>query len=44
MLHYTVAWWLGARGTPVRTHFERSLDTPKSNVASIGFQPVGVRG
>jgi hypothetical protein len=33
MLHYTVAWWLWARGTPVRKHFERSLDPPGSNVA-----------
>jgi hypothetical protein len=33
MLHYTVAGSLRARGTPVRKHFERSLDTPESNVA-----------
>jgi hypothetical protein len=33
MLHYTLAWWLWARGTPVRKHFEISLDTPESNVA-----------
>jgi hypothetical protein len=33
MLHYTLAWWLWARGTPVRKHFEISLDTPASNVA-----------
>jgi hypothetical protein len=33
MLQYTVAWWLWTRGTPVRKHFEKSLDTPDSNVA-----------
>jgi hypothetical protein len=33
MLHYILAWWLWARGTPVRKHFEISLDTPESNVA-----------
>jgi hypothetical protein len=33
MLHYTLAWWLWARGAPVRKHFEISLDTPESNVA-----------
>ena len=29
----TVARWLWARGTPLRKHFERALDTPVSNVA-----------
>ena len=33
MLHYTVAWWLWVRGTPLRKHFERSLDAPESIVA-----------
>ena len=30
MLHYTFAWSLWARGTPVRKHFKRSLDSPES--------------
>jgi hypothetical protein len=33
MLHYIVAWSVWARGSPVRKHFERSLDTPGNNVA-----------
>jgi hypothetical protein len=35
MLCYTAPsrGWLWARGTPVRKHFQRSLDTPESNVA-----------
>ena len=30
----TVAWWRWARGTPLRKHFDKSPDTPESNVAS----------
>jgi hypothetical protein len=33
MLHYAVAWWLWVRGTRLRKHFDRSLDTPESIVA-----------
>jgi hypothetical protein len=33
MLHYPSRGWLWARGTPVRKHFQRSLDTLESNVA-----------
>jgi LytS/YehU family sensor histidine kinase len=25
--------WMAARGTPLRKHFDKSLDTPESNVA-----------
>jgi hypothetical protein len=39
MLHYTVAWWLWALGTPVRKHFEISLGH-SGEQSSIGFQPV----
>ncbi len=33
MLHYAVAWRLWVRGTRLRKHFDRSLDTPESIVA-----------
>ncbi len=33
MLHYAVAWWLWVRGTRLRKHFDRYLDTPESIVA-----------
>ena len=35
MLHYTntVRGSGGARGTPLRKHFDKSLDTPESNAA-----------
>jgi hypothetical protein len=38
MLHYTVAWPLWARKTPVRKHFPRPLDTRENNV-SLLFNP-----
>ena len=39
MLHYTVAWWLWARGTPVRKHFPE-IARHSGEQCSIGFQPV----
>ena len=35
MLCYTntVAWWRWPRGTPLRKHFDKSPDTPETNVA-----------
>ena len=33
MLHSTARGWLWVRGTPLRKHFERSLNNPESNVA-----------
>jgi hypothetical protein len=29
----TLAWWLWARETPLRKHFENPIDTPESNLA-----------
>ena len=36
MLHYTVAWWLWARETPVRKHFSE-IARHSGEQCSIGF-------
>ena len=39
MLHYAVAWWLWAHGTPGRRHFPE-IARHSGKQCSIGFQPV----